>query len=52
MFELVMDRLTNEIREEPPLTIMFAYNTVICCRSQEDVETELERYRYALERRE
>lgn len=51
LFAMVMDRLTDEIRQESPWTMMFADDIAICCESREDVEEELERWRYALERR-
>ncbi len=51
LFPGVMDKLTDEIRQESPRTIMFADDVVICCENWEEVETELERWRYALERR-
>ncbi len=31
--------------------MMFADDIVICCENQEEVETELKRWRYSLERR-
>ena len=51
LFAIVMDRLTDEVRQESPRTMMFADDIVICCENREDLETELERWRYALERR-
>ncbi|KAI5606596.1 hypothetical protein C0J50_2095 [Silurus asotus] len=48
---VVMDRLTDEVRQESPWTMMFADDIVICCESREQVEKSLERWRYALERR-
>ncbi|KAG2462952.1 YSM6 protein, partial [Polypterus senegalus] len=48
---MVMDRLTDEIRQESPWTMMFADDIVICSDSREQVEETLERQRYALERR-
>ena len=51
LFVLVMDRLTDEIRQESPWTMMFADDIVICRESGEQVEENLERWRYALERR-
>ncbi|KAI5105879.1 hypothetical protein C0J45_3576 [Silurus meridionalis] len=49
--EVVMDRLTDEVRQESPWTMMFADDIVICGESREQVEKSLERWRYALERR-
>ncbi len=51
LFAVVMDRLTDEVRQESPRTMMFADDVVICCENREEVETELERWRYAPERR-
>ncbi|XP_051787950.1 uncharacterized protein LOC127529167 [Erpetoichthys calabaricus] len=51
LFAMMMDRLTNEIRQESPWTVMFADDTVICSDSREQVEETLERWRYALGRR-
>ena len=46
-----MDRITDEINEEAPWTMMFADDIVICSQSKERVEEKLESWRYALERR-
>ncbi|KAI5624580.1 hypothetical protein C0J50_15862 [Silurus asotus] len=51
LFAVVMDRLTDEVRQESPWTMMFADDIVICGESREQVEKSLERWRYALERR-
>ncbi|KAI5095388.1 hypothetical protein C0J45_15463 [Silurus meridionalis] len=51
LFAVVMDRLTDVVRQESPWTMMFADDIVICCESREQVEKSLERWRYALERR-
>ena len=51
LFAMVMDRMTNDIREEAPWTMMFADDIVICSESKEQVEEKLESWRYALERR-
>ena len=48
---MVMDRMTDEIREEVPWTVVFADDIVICSESNEHVEEKLESLRYALERR-
>ena len=50
-FAMVMDRMTDDIREEAPWTMMFADDIVICSESKERVEEKLESWRYALERR-
>ncbi|TKS65679.1 RNA-directed DNA polymerase from mobile element jockey [Collichthys lucidus] len=52
LFAMVMDRLTDEVRQESPWTMMFADDIVICSKSREQVEEKLERWRFALERRE
>ena len=51
LFTMVMDRMTDDIREEAPWTMMFADDIVICSESKERVEEKLESWRYALERR-
>ena len=51
LFAMVMDRMTDDIREEAPWTMMFADDIVICSESKEQVEEKLESWRYASERR-
>ncbi|KAK3572622.1 hypothetical protein QTP86_001121 [Hemibagrus guttatus] len=51
LFAIVMDQLSEEIRQESPWTMMFADDIVICSESREQVEESLERWRFALERR-
>ncbi|KAK3542878.1 hypothetical protein QTP70_006134 [Hemibagrus guttatus] len=51
LFAMVMDQLSEEVRQESPWTMMFADDIVICCESREQVEENLERWRFALERR-
>ena len=51
LFAMMMDRMTDEIREEAPWTTMFADDIVISSESKEQVEEKLESWRYALERR-
>jgi len=51
LFAMIMDRLTDDIRQESPWTMMFADDIVICGDSKDQVEESLERWRYALERR-
>ncbi|KAK3516019.1 hypothetical protein QTP70_001839 [Hemibagrus guttatus] len=48
---VVMDQLSEEVRQEFPWTMMFADDIVICSESREQVEENLERWRFALERR-
>ncbi|KAK3521568.1 hypothetical protein QTP70_013092 [Hemibagrus guttatus] len=51
LFAIVMDQLSEEFRQESPWTMMFADDIVICSESREQVEENLERWRFALERR-
>ena len=46
-----MDRLTDEVRREPPWTMLFADDIVICEETREEVVRRLESWKYALERR-
>ena len=51
LFAVIMDRLTDEARREPPWTMLFADDIVIFKETREEVEWRLEYWRYALERR-
>ena len=51
LFALIMDRITNEVRREPPWTMLFADAIVICEEAREEVERRLESWKYALKRR-
>ncbi|KAK3554690.1 hypothetical protein QTP70_032660 [Hemibagrus guttatus] len=51
LFAIVMDQLSEEVRQEFPWTMMFADDIVICSESREQVEENLERWRFVLERR-
>ena len=51
LFAVIMDRLTDEVRREPPWTMLFADDIVICEETTEEVEQRLESWKYALERR-
>ena len=51
LFAMIMDRLTNEVRRDPPWTMLFADNIVICEEISKEMEQRLECWRYALERR-
>ncbi|KAK3556960.1 hypothetical protein QTP70_022299, partial [Hemibagrus guttatus] len=44
-------QLSEEVRQESPWTMLFADDIVICSESREQVEENLERWRFALERR-
>ena len=46
-----MDRLTDEVRREPPWTMLFADDIVICEETREEVVRRLESWKYALERK-
>ena len=46
-----MDRLTDEVRREPPWMMLFADDIVICKETREELERRSESWRYALERR-
>ena len=52
LFAVIMDRLMDEIRREPPWTMLFADDIVICEETREQVERRLECWRYPLEKRE
>ena len=52
LFAVIMDRLTDKVRREPPWTMLFADDIVIYEETREEVERRLESWRYALERRE
>ncbi|KAK3560461.1 hypothetical protein QTP86_009621 [Hemibagrus guttatus] len=51
LFAIVMDQLSEQVRQESPWTMMFADDIVICSESREQVEENQERWRFALERR-
>ena len=38
LFAMIMDRLTDEVRREPPWTMLFADDIVICEETREEVE--------------
>ncbi|KAK3515123.1 hypothetical protein QTP70_007219 [Hemibagrus guttatus] len=48
---VVMDQLSEEVRQESPWTMMFADDIVIFSESREQGDENLERWRFALERR-
>ena len=51
LFAVVMVRITDEVRREPPWTMLLVDDVVICEETREEVEWKLECWRYALERR-
>ena len=42
LFAVIMDRLTDEVRREPPWTMLIADDIVICKETREEVERRLE----------
>ena len=51
LFAVIMDRLTDKVRREPPWTMLFADDIVIGEETREEVEGRLKCWRYALERK-
>jgi len=51
LFASVMDRLTDEVKRESPWIMLFADDIVICSESRQQLGENLERWRFALERR-
>ena len=51
LFAVIMDRLTDEVRREPPWKMLFADDIVICEETRQELERRLESGKYALERR-
>ena len=51
LFAVIMDRLTDEVKREPPRTMLFADDIVVCEETMEEVERRLKSWRYSLERR-
>ena len=51
LFAVIMDRLTDEVRREPPWTMLFDDDIVFCQETREKVERKLELWRYVLKRR-
>ena len=51
LFAVIMDRLTDEVRREPPWMMLFADDIVIYKETREEVERRLESWKYALERK-
>ena len=50
LFAMIMDMLTDEVRREPPWTMLFADDIVICEETRKEVERRLEFWKYALKR--
>ena len=51
LFAMVMNRLTDKVRQESPWNRMFTNDIVIFSESKEQVERSLERWKYILESR-
>ena len=51
LFAMVMDRLTDEVRQESLWMIMFADDIMICSESRKQVYEDLEMWKYVLKRR-
>ena len=51
LFNLVMDVMTNSIKEKAPWCMMFADDIVLCSTNREEVEQKLENLRRSLEER-
>lgn len=48
---VMMESLTDEVRQESMWTVMFTDDLMVCSESREHVEQSLQGWRYALERR-
>ena len=51
LFAVIMDRLTNKVRREPPWMMLFADDIVVCKKIRKEIEWRLECWRYANEKR-
>ena len=51
LFNLIIDVLTKEVKEEPPWSMMFADNIILCDDKREGVEENLEEWRKVMEER-
>ena len=51
LFAMILDRLTEDIRQELPWNMLFADDIVLCCKSRDEVEKALKQWREALEER-
>ena len=51
LFNIVLDVLTEEVREEPPWCLFYADDIVLIAKNRKELERKLERWRYALESR-
>ena len=46
LFAVIIERLTDEVRREPPWTMLFADDFMICEETRKEVERKLESWRY------
>ena len=51
LLAVIIDRLIDEVWREPPSTMLFADDIVICEETREKMQRRLDSWRYALERR-
>ena len=51
LFAIIMDKLTENIRKDPPWDMMFADDIVLSRQNHRETEDDLEIWRNALERR-
>ena len=51
LFAVLIDRLMNEVKQESPWNMMFAYDIVICGKSREQAEASLLKWSRGLEYR-
>ena len=51
LFAIIMDKLTDNIRKDPPWDMMFADDIVLSRQNHRETEDDLEIWRNALERR-
>ena len=49
LFEVITDRPTDEVRSEPPWTMLFANDIVTCKETREELEWRLKCWMYVLE---
>ena len=47
LLTVIMDRLADKVRREPPWTMLFADDILICTETREEVERRIEFWRYA-----
>ena len=52
LFRVIMNRLTDKVRREPPWTMLFADDIVIYEETRKEMDRRLESWRYALWKKE